>query len=134
MKNNVLVKVLCILQTFIILFVLVCIGIIYAFNEMPSSWLQEMSPDGEHTIAVREIGIPTALDASMGVTIVEVATVNKNNMIPYLQMRIPYLGDNLTKEAYKIDWHDDYAKITFENKERGTVICRIYWEDVGIVK
>lgn len=98
----------------------------YFNHEVHNEWVRDSSPDGKHTIVLNEIGHPFfSGDSKASITLFD-----SDNRIAYFDVSIKNEGNPLDNNNCKIDWQDEYVKITtIDYKGEIEEIYRFYYND-----
>lgn len=120
-------KILCIFELVIIV-LLVLMIILLLPEPIPDNkrvWFAEKSPDGKYEIVAdfpynnNESGFHT-----------QITIYNEKRETDVLNMCVLNNGEIPDKDNYKLEWHEDHAKLIVINDLGGESVYRIYWEDL----
>lgn len=98
----------------------------YFNHQVHNEWVRESSPDGIYTIVLNEVGHSfMSGDSKANVTL-----FNSNDRMAYFDISIKNDGNSLDDNNCKIDWQDEYEKVTtIDYKGNIEEIYRFYYDD-----
>lgn len=98
----------------------------YFNHQVHNEWVRESSPDGIYTIVLNEVGHSfMSGDSKANVTL-----FNSNDRMAYFDISIKNDGNSLDDNNCKIDWQDEYVKVTtIDYKGNIEEIYRFYYDD-----
>lgn len=98
----------------------------YFNHEIHNEWLRDSAPDRKYTIVLNEVGHSFLFGASKA----NITLFNSNDRIAYFDVSIKNDGDPLDDNNCKIDWQDEYVKVTtIDYKGNIEEIYRFYYDD-----
>lgn len=98
----------------------------YFNHQVHNEWVRESSLDGIYTIVLNEVGHSfMSGDSKANVTL-----FNSNDRMAYFDISIKNDGNSLDDNNCKIDWQDEYVKVTtIDYKGNIEEIYRFYYDD-----
>lgn len=124
-------KIIVIIETIIIVFLFLLLPLSCSYISEHTTikdpqWFREVSPDEQHTIVANFIGNNTSERIC-----VQIMLFNENHETSTMMITVDNDGDVPDEKNYRLEWHDEYVKITTINNKRSEKSFRLYWEDLN---
>lgn len=98
----------------------------YFNHEIHNQWLRVSSPDGNYTIVANEVGHSFMFGTSKS----NITLFKLSDRLAYFNISIKNNGNSLNSNNCKIDWQDEYVKITtIDYNGEIEEIYRFYYDD-----
>lgn len=120
-------KIIIILETAIIVFALLSLSCTY-INEHQimtnSQWFREISPDEKYII------VANIDNHTLEWFYVQIRIFNEKHESSTFMIAMKNQGRAPNEKNYRLEWHNEYVKLTTITDNGSEKTCRLYWEDL----